>query len=89
MVTFTIDFDKSDKKYRSGDAIRCDLYIRVTEKFKARSLTFQWKGFAHTEWIKPERKKIDGKSVVTQTNYVGHEEYFKYCEYLLGSEHGA
>lgn len=88
MVTFTIEFDKPDKKYTSGDTVRCDLYIRVSEKFKARSLSFQIKGFAHTEWLKPERKKIDGKVVVTQAKYVGHEEYFKHCEYLLGSENG-
>lgn len=88
MVSFNVEFDKSDKKYRSGETVRCDLYIRVTEKFHARSLTFQVKGFAHTEWFKPERKKISGKTVVTQVKYVGHEEYFKHCEYLLGSENG-
>lgn len=88
MVSFTVEFDKADKKYRSGDTVRCDLYIRVSEKFRARSLTFQAEGFAHTEWFKPERKKIRGKTVVTQVKYVGHEEYFKHCAYLLGSENG-
>uniref|UniRef100_A0A336M5Z5 CSON004662 protein n=1 Tax=Culicoides sonorensis TaxID=179676 RepID=A0A336M5Z5_CULSO len=87
MVTFTIEFDKPDKKYRGGDVVRCELYIRVTERFKAKSLTFQFEGVAHTEWTKPgQAKKVDGKTVMTQDKYVGHEEYFKHVEYLLGSE---
>ncbi|XP_063695571.1 arrestin domain-containing protein 4-like [Culicoides brevitarsis] len=85
MVTFTIEFDRPDKKYRSGETVRCDLYVRVAEKFTARYLAFHFKGYAHTEWIKPERQKVDGKTIVTQVKYVGHEEYFKHCEYLLGS----
>lgn len=86
MEIFNISFDKPNKCYVSGETMHCHLHIYVQEKFKAYSLSLELRGFGHTEWTVSRSEMINAKSSAAQAKYVGHEKYFKQCQYLIGSE---
>ena len=70
MASFTIQFNKPNKKYNAGESVHCKILIVIHSKFKARSLTLRFLGVAHTEWTKSGH----GNSRIL---YVGHQEYFR------------
>uniref|UniRef100_A0A336LUC5 CSON004664 protein n=1 Tax=Culicoides sonorensis TaxID=179676 RepID=A0A336LUC5_CULSO len=86
MVAFTIDFDKPDKNYIAGETVRCKIQINVHSKFKARSLSVRFKGFAHTEWTKSRTVTSGGKTRTVHDRYTGDQEFFKSVQFFIGSE---
>lgn len=87
MDIFNITFDKPSKCYVSGETIYCHLHIYVPEKFKAHSLSIEFRGFGHTEWMVSRSEMINAKTSAAPDKYMGHEKYFTQCLYLVGGEH--
>lgn len=83
MTSFSIQFDKVDKKYKPGDTIHCNVHITVTEKFQARSLSVQFLGVVHTEWTQVGR--IRRKKIHT---FTGDEIFFDHRHYMTGKKNG-
>lgn len=89
MVSFTFEFDKPDKKYLAGDTVHCKIQVTVFSKFKARSLSIRFKGFAHTEWTKSRTVTSNGKSRTVHDRYTGDEEYFRSYQYMFGNQNAS
>uniref|UniRef100_A0A336LYY1 CSON004661 protein n=1 Tax=Culicoides sonorensis TaxID=179676 RepID=A0A336LYY1_CULSO len=81
MVTFVIEFDRTDKRYNAGDTVNCKLHVTVHEHFKARSLSLRFVGKAYTQWSK-------SRSLRSYAVYKGKEEYFRDYQFFFGSLNG-
>uniref|UniRef100_A0A336MV41 CSON006650 protein n=1 Tax=Culicoides sonorensis TaxID=179676 RepID=A0A336MV41_CULSO len=88
MIIFNITFDKEDKCYAPGETLFCHLHICVAEKFKARSLSIEIRGFGRTEWNVSESEMVNARMGVAANKYVGHENYFMESRYLIGDHDG-
>lgn len=81
MVSFQIKFNKSNKKYKSGDLITCSIEIDVYEIFRADSLLVQFKGEAYTEW-KAKLTNLLLQRFSSEETFVGDQLYFEGERYL-------
>lgn len=92
MASFTIAFDKPDRKYKAGDTIHCNVQVIVSSRFKARSLSVLFKGNAHTGWSKYSHTvttyDYNGATRTQTVNdwYTDDEEYFKFYQYIFGNQ---
>lgn len=84
MIDFEVNFDKSDKKYYSGEIIKCNIQVKVKNPIKARSFLIRFSGAAHVEW-RVTQGTFKG---ARKAKRIGDEEYFKYYEYLFGDDNG-
>lgn len=86
MVSFYIELDKLDKKYKAGDTIYCKLIVTVFSKFKSRSFSIRFKGVAHTEWTKSRSVASNNRTRTVYDRCTGHEDFFKSYKYIFRRE---
>lgn len=88
MVWFTIDFDKSDRKYRPGEIIHCTIRYSVTSPLKCRSIYARFRGHARVRWIQTQDVYRNRHPTVQDIPHNAEEEYFKHYSTLLGVNGG-
>lgn len=86
MVSFRIEFDKQDKKYKPGQTIHCKVYIIVHSKFKARFLSIRFLGVAHTEW--KSTRYHTNRHTGPRKRFTGDEQYFRQYINFVGQHNG-
>lgn len=82
MLTCTIEFNKSNRKYKSSDVITCVIQIDVTDIFRANSLWIRFKGAAHTEWTAKRSNLIPWQTYHGEETFTGDQIFFDSTEYL-------
>lgn len=88
MVSFSLSFNKSDKKYKAGDIIECKVYVSVFERFNTRSFSIRFLGVAFTEWEQSKTVTQSGATRHVQEKFVGYQEFFKEDHYFFGNGEG-
>lgn len=76
MLSFKIDFNKSSRKYKSGDVITCVVEFRVTEVLHVNSLSIRFKGAAHTEWTAKRSNLVPWQAYHGKETFTGDQLYF-------------
>lgn len=88
MVSFSIIFNKPDKKYKAGDIVECKIRVSVFERFDTRSLSVRYLGVAFTEWQQSKSVSQSGTTRLVQQKFEGYEEYLKEDHYFFGGDEG-
>lgn len=76
MTSFNILFDKEDNAYKGGETVTVKVRVTVCKRFKARSLSLEFFGQAHVEFV------------IGNIRYTGIAKYFNHCHYFFGEKNG-
>ncbi|KAL4704454.1 hypothetical protein ACJJTC_019553 [Scirpophaga incertulas] len=85
-----IYFDNQCSIYYAGQTINGRIEYVFDSPKKVRGIHVKFKGEAHTEWCESKQEEnAQGTTESSDTMHTGHEEYFQYSYYLLGSNTGS
>lgn len=84
MVSFTIEFDRPDRKYAPGETIRCVFRMNFDASTKFSSVYARCQGNTVVRWTESTGTGKRRKS----TTFRAEEIYFKHYRTILGSRDG-
>lgn len=88
MVQLNLSLDRSDHKYKAGDAINLEVRVQANSETKYRSIYARIYGYAHVSWRESRKVKRNGKTRTKHTTYSSDETLFKKYQTLAGTREG-
>lgn len=81
-----LKFDRSDRRYRAGDVVRCTFHMKLSKELRTRFISMRFLGIGTTEFETYDlNKKGCHKSIQVHT-FGGYEEYFRHYKYFVGAK---